>query len=369
MVFLVKDFTNIIYRLRFMKQQEIVKKIGVILKELQDQYEFIEQTKEPINDLELELFVANGHFLTDHIEILRKINEQTLKAQSVKQTIKKSSSTISEKFFEPVIQPVRIAPEKKEPAAEYADFEPAEEPAVNAPEQEPYTEPEVQILPEPEPEITPAPYYFEEPATPITEEPEPSVKEEPVIRHELVLDDTIADTDNQEEEEEEQESNRYTYTEAIDDSDALRKVEEHFSVPEITPTETEPVANFPQPDILSYAYSEPEPAPTDDFNKPPLTLNQILSAQRSSATRISEQLPPIKDLRSAINLNDKMLYVKDLFNGYSLSYSEAIEILNRMSGFEEADKFLRTNYAVKNGWDEKQATVEKFYALLRRRFA
>jgi len=348
-----------------MKQQEIVKKIGVILKELQDQYQYIEETKEPINDLELELFVANGHFLTDHIEILRKINEQTLKAQSVKQTVKKSS-TITEKFFEPVIQPVRIAPEKKEPAAEYADFEPAEEPAVNIPELEPEPEPEAQPEPElqieqestPEPEPTPASYYFEEPVTPATEEP--------VIKHELVLDDTVTDIN----EEEEEEASRYTYTEpeVLDDDDALRKVEEHFSVPEITPVETEPVANFHQPDVPSYAQSEPEPATNDDFTKPPLTLNQILSAQRGSASRISEQLPPIKDLRSAINLNDKMLYVKDLFNGYSLSYSEAIEILNRMSGFEEADKFLRTNYAVKNGWDEKQATVEKFYTLLRRRF-
>jgi hypothetical protein len=51
-----------------MKQKEIIKKIGTILKELQDQHEFIEKIKEPINDLELELFVANGHFLNDHID-------------------------------------------------------------------------------------------------------------------------------------------------------------------------------------------------------------------------------------------------------------------------------------------------------------
>jgi len=230
---------------------------------------------------------------------------------------------------------------------------------------EPEQQAEPEPTPEPEPEPTPVTYYFEEPATPTTEAPETSATEEPVIRHELVLDDTIADTG-----EEEEEASRYTYTEpeVIDDNDALHKVEEHFSVPEITPVETEPVANFTQPDIPSYTYSEPEP-PNDDFNKPPLTLNQILSAQRGSASRISEQLPPIKDLRAAINLNDKMLYVKDLFNGYSLSYSEAIEILNRMNSFEEADRFLRTNYSVKNSWDEKQATVEKFYNLLRRRFA
>ena len=77
MVFLNKYFTNIIHRQRFMKQQEIVKKIGAILKELQEQYQFIEKTKEPINDLELELFAANSNFLSDHIEILARSHRQS----------------------------------------------------------------------------------------------------------------------------------------------------------------------------------------------------------------------------------------------------------------------------------------------------
>jgi len=68
-------------------------------------------------------------------------------------------------------------------------------------------------------------------------------------------------------------------------------------------------------------------------------------------------------------LNDKLLYVKDLFNGYNLAYSEAIEILNRFSTFDEAARFLKTNYVTKNNWESKPATVEKFYALLKRRYA
>jgi len=364
MVFLNKYFTNIIHRQRFMKQQEIVKKIGVILKELQDQYLFIEKTKEPINDLELELFAANGNFLSDHIEILRKINEQEARVRSAKQTIKKS--TITEKFFEPVIQPVRIpTPEKKEiTSAEYADFEPTGE-----------TDAEVREI---EFELPPAQPVIEDPVHEeehVTKEPSQQIPEEPVIKHELRLDDIDYLDDDEEAVVSDEEENK------IDHDTALRNIAERFGIPEFSAPKTEPAAHLeepeipaytpPEPEIPTYTQTEPEasPRPVEDFNKPPLTLNQILSAQLANATRLSEQLSPIKDLRSAINLNDKMLYVKDLFNGYSLSYSEAIEILNRMDSFNDAEHFLRTNYVTKNRWEEKQATADKFYALLKRRFA
>jgi CTP:phosphocholine cytidylyltransferase-like protein len=85
----------------------------------------------------------------------------------------------------------------------------------------------------------------------------------------------------------------------------------------------------------------------------------------------TEQLSikPISDIKLAITLNDKLLYVKDLFNGYNLAYSEAVEILNRFNTFEEAQRFLKTNYVTKNNWEGKQATADKFYALLKRRYA
>jgi hypothetical protein len=76
----------------------------------------------------------------------------------------------------------------------------------------------------------------------------------------------------------------------------------------------------------------------------------------------------LADIKSAITLNDKLLFVKDLFKGYNLAYTEAIEIVNRFSNYEEADRFLKNNYVTKNDWESKPATAEKFYALLRRRY-
>jgi hypothetical protein len=103
-----------------------------------------------------------------------------------------------------------------------------------------------------------------------------------------------------------------------------------------------------------------------------LTINERISAQLAGkAANLTEQASTQKvdDLKQAINLNDKLLYIRDLFNGYSLAYSEAIDILNRFSTFEEADDFLKKNYMVKNNWEKKPETTEKLYALLKRRYA
>lgn len=117
-----------------------------------------------------------------------------------------------------------------------------------------------------------------------------------------------------------------------------------------------------------------------DEEKParPLTLNEILQQQRQagtmaasttlSSTAVGTDKDKIVDLKSSISLNDKLMFIKDLFNGYSLAYSEAVELLNRYTTFAEADAFLQTNYALKNNWADKPQTVEKLYVILRKKF-
>ena len=118
-------------------------------------------------------------------------------------------------------------------------------------------------------------------------------------------------------------------------------------------------------------------APTSEDEKParPLSLNERLSAQRKAegsaplfTAAARGEAERVSDIKSAISLNDKLLFIKDLFNGYSLAYSEAIELLNRYDDFSAADSFLKTNYAAKNNWADKPETVDKLYAVLRKRF-
>jgi hypothetical protein len=278
-----------------MTRNEILRKIGIIIIELREQYDLTQLNRDDMNDIELELFAANAHFLAEHIEILRKLNNQTAKPLRNPEP----------KFFEPVVEPTVTEPEETDEDLAYIDEY-----------EEPLIEPPIKV-----------------------EEP---IIAETVIRHELVLD-------------EETEANE----EAIDNEEFEPEPEDEPVVEEVVEpiTYEEPVAPIPQPVV-----EEPE-------EKPMVTINQILSAQFNvSASAGTQHLQPITDLKSAITLNDKLLFVRDLFNGYSMAYSEAIEILNRFSRFEDADQFLKLNYYTKNDWEAKQATTDKFYALLERRF-
>lgn len=106
----------------------------------------------------------------------------------------------------------------------------------------------------------------------------------------------------------------------------------------------------------------------------PLTINELIQQQKQAGVNVTQQYQTstaqekVLDLKSAVSLNDKLLYIKDLFNGYSLAYSEAIELLNRFNNFAEADAFLQANYALKNSWSDKPQTVDKFYTLLQKKF-
>jgi hypothetical protein len=187
-------------------------------------------------------------------------------------------------------------------------------------------------------------------------------REEPeTIRHELIIDETgIEDEET-----------------PIKDEAGVETAPE--PVEEVKPApEEKPIAKqgkAPEKDIplLTLYADEPkaENAKKDELARNEehvLTLNEKMSAQlKDNGTELAE--PPITDIKAAISLNDKLLFVKDLFNGYSLAYSEAIEIVNRFTKFEEADRFLKTNYVAKNNWADKKATADKFYALLKRRYA
>jgi hypothetical protein len=355
-----------------MKQLEVFRKIGGIIKELNEQYQYIETNPENINDLELELFVANAHFLTDHAEILNKLNQRT-KAENantkpadkvtrqllppIAPVVKEQQQPLPVGKPEPVAKPLSKNAEQVERALEKLKSLTAEkffEPVVQQPKRDAKrdAEPEETQAGEATPgiDLTPAApkdsYSFE------MEEPE-------VIRHELVVDESM-DMDEDEElpyeeiaEEEEEE------TPVVEELKHKEDVEERIAIE----LGKDPVVEPAKPEL------KPE-EPTKEKDEV-FTINQRISAQLGNANNVTEHAhaQPVTNLKQAITLNDKLLYIKDLFNGYSLAYSEAIEILNRFNTFEEANRFLNKNYTVKNNWDSKPETTEKFFALLKRRYS
>jgi hypothetical protein len=299
-----------------MKQKDVFNKIGEIIQELSDQYDDLEKVKGNLNDLELELFIANAHFLTEHIDILCKLNLQKNISQ---QSTEKPEVTNRQKYFEPVVQQMKQAE-----AAQSKLSIPSTK--LTEPENEHRSLPNEQPTPKTNKETS------VDTNSSLHKEPE-------TIRHQLILDESMYQDDD----------------ENIFDDD-------------LEETETIlPIAKGVNP-----AASKQETETDNNTNEEVPTINQRISSQLgNTAIRKTEQLSkkPIDDLKLAITLNDKLLFVKDLFNGYNLAYSEAIDILNRFNSYDEAIRFLKTSYVTKNNWDSKSATAEKFYELLGRRYS
>ncbi|MBB5619708.1 hypothetical protein HDE69_000746 [Pedobacter cryoconitis] len=373
-----------------MNQEDIFKKIGQILNELNDQYQYLAQNPRELNELELELFLANASFLADHVNIIKKINSGTAprilsgaaeikKDEPAEDTsatheilparprldedifkldnepsnfefiLNEKPSTDKFEFEEKSIDAIFDRPLSKEEEVIIAQKQKLREMdslGIQLPEDdevgpepflvsEPVTETEVEetpAIPEPEEEVIPVIEPVEEEIAPVIE----PIKEEPVPVIEQI--EEVAEEPVYKEE----------------------PVKEPIFAFETKPVQEELFAPVP---VQKQADIEPE----KPVAKP--TLNDILAGNTASRNINAENSRiEIKDLKQAISLNDKMRYIKDLFNGYNLAYAEAIDLVNKMPDFKSADEFLQRNYAAKNNWAAKQETADQFYELLNQRF-
>lgn len=315
-----------------MKQQEVFKKIGGIIKELNDQFEYLKTIDGPLNELELELFLANSHFLGDHVMILSKLNSQNTE---VKKKLQKPEAPHEQNFFVPLVHTPPSVPIKTNVNVFENDNEESPVPKIDI---EASSRDSYSFMHEDEPET---------------------------IRHELILDD--ADWLDEDEPYEPNTVHDALKQEIVDEPLIAEKQ------PVIQRVSNEAAHTLPEQIIEE---KKPQPAttqvPEPGKKEDVLTINERMSvklAEMAGVGNHAAQSRAIGDLKQGITLNDKLLFIKELFNGYSLAYSEAIEILNRFTSFNEAELFLNKNYVVKNTWEKKPETVAKFYDLLKRRYA
>jgi hypothetical protein len=94
-------------------------------------------------------------------------------------------------------------------------------------------------------------------------------------------------------------------------------------------------------------------------------LNEALS-QYADTNNLSKkfQNQPLKDIFSAIGLNDKFLFIKELFNNDASLYESTIEKINSAAGFDEAVRYLDENFT----WDFSKSQAQKLLDLVHRRY-
>jgi hypothetical protein len=102
--------------------------------------------------------------------------------------------------------------------------------------------------------------------------------------------------------------------------------------------------------------------------KQAISLNEKLAETNEKPTLAAKlSRKPIKDLNEEIGLNQKFLFMNDLFGGENTLYKEAIAAINGFASYSEAEQ-LMNQLAQRHNWEMESTSVTKFMDLVERRF-
>lgn len=98
------------------------------------------------------------------------------------------------------------------------------------------------------------------------------------------------------------------------------------------------------------------------------SLNDALNKpQKELSERLQET--PIKDLKKAIGINDRYLFIQELFKGDEAMFERSLKTINAFSIYPEAEYWIRRELKTKLGWNEQSEATQAFNHLVKRRFS
>ena len=147
-------------------------------------------------------------------------------------------------------------------------------------------------------------------------------------------------------------------------------------LPEEAPAEiAEEVPAEAPVEIAEEAPAEPE-VELDLFGEPVLRVNEKLGAGRSrsvgekmeqkEAWRTAMPGAAVKDVRSAISLNDRVLFIRELFGGDAGLFQKAVDDINAMGSLDEMVAYVNERHP---GWDLDSDTVYRLMMAVRRKLS
>jgi hypothetical protein len=98
------------------------------------------------------------------------------------------------------------------------------------------------------------------------------------------------------------------------------------------------------------------------------SLNDKLKQSKTELVEVLKEAP-IKDLRKAIGINDRFLFINDLFRGDEVMYERSIKTINSFNIYPEAEYWISRELKTKLGWDTDLPVVTQFDQLVKRRFS
>ena len=98
------------------------------------------------------------------------------------------------------------------------------------------------------------------------------------------------------------------------------------------------------------------------------SINDRLKQGKAELVEVLKETP-IKDLRKAIGINDRFVFINDLFRGDEVMYERSIKTINSFNIYPEAEYWISRELKIKLGWDNELPVVAQFDHLVKRRFS
>lgn len=127
----------------------------------------------------------------------------------------------------------------------------------------------------------------------------------------------------------------------------------------------------PIEDIPTLAMQAPVTESSRNKNELPFEYPESLNDRlKQVKIELSQALTsaPIKDLKKAIGVNDRFLFINELFRGDEAMYERSIKTIQNFSIYAEAEFWIRRELKVKIGWLDSDPVVKEFDQLIKRRF-
>lgn len=98
-----------------------------------------------------------------------------------------------------------------------------------------------------------------------------------------------------------------------------------------------------------------------------VTIGDILEKQPDNSIASQLQRKTINDLRTAIGINERFLFLNDLFKGSMEKYNKSLSVLNEINNLDGAIIYMH-ELQVELQWDENSLAYKKLMNLVERRF-
>jgi hypothetical protein len=157
----------------------------------------------------------------------------------------------------------------------------------------------------------------------------------------------------------------------------LLAVQEELEDTKRQPEKTPPIPR--KPDKESWPSYPVADIPTLSHQKNAKELNDVIGTNgaslndklRADVMELAAALKdsPVRELKKAIGVNDRFVFINELFRGDEVMYERSIKTINNFRILPEAEYWIERELKIKLGWDDGREITQHFYQLVRRRFS